>query len=71
MMTSMFSTYGSKNGAKTLIPTIQKHPETRCGVIHSQYAQTKENLKEEILTSCHSHVREKTTQKLKWDFTMN
>ena len=59
----------------TLIPTKQKHPETWCGVIHSQYAQTNaqtnENLKEETPTSCHSHVREKTTQKLKWDFTMN
>ena len=61
MMTSMFSTYGTKNGVMTLIPTIQKHPETRSGVIHSQYAQTKENLKGENHTSCHSHVREKIT----------
>ena len=50
-----------KEWSMTLIPTIQKNPETRCGVIHSQYAQTKENLKGENHTSCHSHVREKIT----------
>ena len=71
MMTSMSSTYGTKNGVMILIPTIQKHPETRFGVIHSQYAHLKENLKEETLASCHSHVREKTTQKFKWNFRKN
>ena len=71
MMTSLSSTYGTKNGVMTLIPTKQKHPETRSGVIHSQYAHPKENLKEETLTSCHAHVREKTTQKLKWNFRKN
>ena len=40
-------------------------------VIHSQYAHPMENLKEETLTSCHSHVREETTQKLKWNFRKN
>ena len=63
MMTSIFSTYGKKSGVMTLILTIQKHRVSRFGVIHSQYAQTKENLKGETLTSCHSHVREKITQK--------
>ena len=60
-----------KEWSDYLIPTIQKHPETRCGVIHSQYAQTEENLKGETLTSCHSHVREKITQKLKCSFAMS
>ena len=62
-MTSIFSIYGTKSEAMTLILTIQKHPATRFGVIHSQYAPTKENLKGETLTSCHSHVREKITLK--------
>ena len=57
--------YGTKNGVMILISTVPKHPETRYGVIHSQYAHLKENLKEETLTSCHFHVREKTIQKLK------
>ena len=61
MMTSIFSTYGTKNGVMTLIPTIPNHQETRFGVIHSQYAQTKENLKAGTLTLCHSHVGEKIT----------
>ena len=63
MMTSIFCTYGTKSGVMTLTPTIQRHQETRFGVTHSQYARTKENLKGETLTSCHSHVREKITQK--------
>ena len=73
MMTSMFSATGTKNtgtknGVMILIPTIQKHPETRFGVIHFH---PKENLKEETLALCHSLVREKTTQKLKWNFRNN
>ena len=63
--TSMSYTYGTKNGVMILTPTIPKHPETRYGVIHSQYAHPKENLKEETHTSCHSHVREKIIQKSK------
>ena len=71
MMTSMSSTYGTKNGVVILIPTIQKRPETMSGVIHSQYALPRENQKEETLTSCHYHEREKTTLKLKWNFRKN
>ena len=71
MMTNMSSTYGTKNGVMILIPIIPKHPKTRYGVIHLQYAHPKENLKEETLTSCHSHAREKTIQKLKCIFRKN
>ena len=48
-----------------LIPTIPKHPETRYGVTHSQYAHQKEKIKEETHTSCRSHVKEKIIQKSK------
>ena len=61
----------TKNGVMTLILTIQKLPETKCGAIHSLYAQMTKNLKAGTLISCHSHVREKITLKLKWDSKMN
>ena len=71
MMTNMSSTYGTKPGVMILIPIIPKHPETRYGVLHLQYAHPKEKLREETLTSCHSHVREKTIQKFKCIFRKN
>ena len=58
-------TYGTKSGVMISTPTIPKHPETRYGVTHSQYAHQKENLKEETRTSCRSHLREKFIQKSK------
>ena len=49
----------------------KKHPETRYGVTHSQYAHQKEKIKEETHTSCRSHVKEKIIQKSKYNLGKN
>ena len=68
MMNNIFSTCGTKNGVMTLILTIQKLPETKCGAILSLFAPMTKNLKEGTLISCHSHVREKITLKIEMEF---